>query len=260
MYSALCYNTEKKLLYKGVEGSKDCLFAEHDKTGWDSYKIPTLDKSVEIKIYSNLHYQRASYLYAEILIEGKVLLNFQDIQALHLSSYVENARNKNKTSLDTFQVVPGNWDELFDIIIKNYNDLYTIISECANDIEKYFNELDNMIFADSISIFTDKTYQKTAKRTGTFLVLLHAIDVLSNIIKCKEKSLIADNTFFTNRLLETCRRFIQRFLHECYRTWEIKEDNCSLKRFSKGLLLVCDYVEKHGKPLEFVNLFTNIKY
>lgn len=259
MSRALCYDKETQNLYNGWGGHNESLFAEHDKKGWKETTIQIPSTSDEIIIRSNFDYGRSSYLYAKILIGGKVLLNFQDIQALHLSGYVENARNKNKTSLDTFQVVLGNWDELFDIIIKNYNDLYTIISECANDIEKYFNELDNMIFADSISIFTDKTYQKTAKRTGTFLVLLHAIDVLSNIIKCKEKSLIADNTFFTNRLLETCRKFIQRFL-ECYRTWEIKEDNCSLKRFSKGLLLVCDYVEEHGKPLEFVNLFTNIKY
>lgn len=257
MSRALCYDKETQNLYNGWGGHNESLFAEHDKKGWKETTIQIPSTSDEIIIRSNFDYGRSSYLYAKILIGGKFLLNFQDLKALHMPGYTE--WNIVRNGLEFFHVQPGNWDELFDIIVKNYNDLYTIISECANDIEKYFNELDNMIFADSISIFTDKTYQKTAKRTGTFLVLLHAIDVLSNIIKCKEKSLIADNTFFTNRLLETCRNFIQRFL-ECYRTWEIKEDNCSLKRFSKGLLLVCDYVEEHGKPLEFVNLFTNIKY
>ena len=170
-------------------------------------------------------------------------MNFQDIPALYLL---------NDCSIDTFQVAAGNWDELFDIILKNYQNLY-FTSE--SDIERYLNELDKIVLSENISVSRNKTSLKSTKWEGTFLVMLHAINRLSNIIKCKCNSVIDDNTFFNDRLLLSCKNYLQRFA-EYYPTWEKKEEDSRKKQLSENLLVVCEYVEKHGKSFEFVDLLT----
>lgn len=243
MDSALCYDSENKRLYKGIAGSNDCLIPTHDKKGYKTFKYSIPSEPIEIVISSNLHYQGASFLYAKILLKGKCVLNFQDIQSLYLL---------NHCSLDTFQVSAGNWDELFDIIIKNYQNLY-FISE--SDIEKYFNELDKIVLSENISVFRNKTNEKPTEWKGTFLVLFHSINRLTNIIKCKCDSVIDSNTFFEKRLLLSCRNYLQRFA-DCYPTWEEEDGDSRLKQFSEKLLVACNYIEKHGKPFEFVDLLT----
>lgn len=247
MNSALCYDTEIKRLYKGYADSKDCVFSEHDKKGHKTYKFSIPGEPIEIVVSSNLHYQGASYLYARIIIKGKYLLNFKDIQALFLL---------NNCSLDTFQVPAGKWDELFNIIITNYNNLF-FISE--SDIEQYLTKLDSIVLNKNISVFRNKTSQIPAEWEGTFLVMLHAIDKLSNIIKCKNASVLDGNAFFEKRLMTTCRNYLRRFV-DCYPTWEKKENDSRLERFSKELFVVYEYIEKHGKPFEFVELITTNNY
>lgn len=243
MDSALCYDSENKRLYKGVSSSNDCLIPKHDKKGYKTFKYAIPNEPIEIVISSNLHYQGASFLYAKILIKGKCVLNFQDIQSLYLL---------NHCSLDTFQVAAGNWDELFDIIIKSYQNLY-FTSE--SDIEKYFNELDKIVLSDNISVFRNKTSQTPVEWKGTFLVMLHSIKRLSNIIKSKCDSVIGSNTFFEKRLLSSCRSYLQRFA-EYYPTLKKKEEDSRKKQLSENLLVVCEYVEKHGESFEFVDLLT----
>lgn len=240
MDSALCYDSENKRLYKGVTGSNDSLISEHDKKVSKIFRFSIPSEPVEIVISS----KRSSCLYAKMLIKGKYLLNFQDIQALYLL---------NDCSIDTFQVAVGNWDELFDIIIKNYHNLY-FTSE--SDIEKYLNELDKIVLSENISVFRNKTSQAPTEWKGTFLVLLHSINRLTNIIKCKYDSVIDSNTFLEKRLLSSCRNYLQRFA-ECYPTWENKEGDSRRKQLSEKLLVVCEYVEKYGNPFEFVDLLTS---
>lgn len=243
MDSALCYDSENKRLYKGVAGTKDCLISKHDKKGYKTYKYSIPGEPVEIVISSNFHYQGVSFLYAKILIKGKSMLNFQDIQALYLI---------NHCSLDTSQVKAGNWDDLFDIIIENYNNLYFTSD---GDVENYLNELDKIVMCESISVFRNKSKQTPTEWKGTFLVLLHSINRLSNIIKCKCGSVIDSNSFFEKRLLSSCRNYLQRF-EDCYHTWEKEEGDSRLKQFSEKLLVVCEYVGKYGKPFEYVDLLT----
>ena len=240
MDSAICYDSENKRLYKGIAGSNDCFIPKHDQKGYKKttkYSIP--NEPIEIVISS----KGASYLYAKMLIKGKYLLNFQDIQALYLL---------NDCNIDSFQVVAGNWDELFDIIIKNYNNLY-FTSE--SDIEKYLNVLDKIVLSENISVFRNKTSEKPTEWEGTFLVLLHSINKLSNIIECKNNSVIDDNTYFQKRLLSSCRNYLQRFA-DCYPTCERREGDSRLKQLSEKLLVVCEYIEKYGNPFEFVDLLT----
>jgi len=239
MDSALCYDSENKRLYKGIAGSNDCLISKLDNKRSKIFRFSIPDEPVEIVIST----KEASVLYAKILIKGKCLLNFQDIQSLYLINHY---------SLDTFQVSAGNWDELFDIIVKNYENLY-FISE--GDIEKYLNELDRIVLSESISVFRNKTSQTPTEWKGTFLVMLHSINRLSNIIKCKYDSVIDSNTFFEKRLLSSCRNYLQRF-EDCYHTWERVEGDSRLKQFSEKLLVVCEYIEKYGNPFEFVDLLT----
>jgi len=246
MDSALCYDSENKRLYKGVAGSNDSLIIGHDKKGYKTSKFSIPDEPIEIVISSNLHYQGASFLYAKILIKGKCVLNFHDIQALHLI---------NHCSIDTFQVSAGDWDGLFDIIVKNYSDLF-FTSE--GDIEKYLNELDRIVLSESISVFRNKSSQTPTEWKGTFLVMLHSINRLSNIIKCKCDSVIDSNTFFEKRLLSSCISYLQRFA-DCYPTWEKEEGDSRFEKFAKELLVVCEYVEKYGKPFEFIDLLMQVK-
>lgn len=241
MINALCYDRERRLLYKGVGDSHDSIFTEYDKKGYKTVKIAIPDEPVEIMISSNLHYQGASFLYAKILVKGKCLLNFRDIQALYIL---------NNCELDTFQVSSGNWDELFDIIINNYNNLY-ITSE--GEIENYLKELEGIIMSENISVFRNKTCNKPTKWNDTFLVMLHSIDIISNIIECKSYSVIEGNEFFEKRLLTTCKRFMKRFA-DLYSTWNLKEGDPRLKRFSNKLLGVCQYIGKYGQPFEYVDL------
>ncbi len=243
MDCALCYDSENKRLYKGIAGSNDCLIPKHDKKGYKTIKYSIPNEPVEIVISSNLHYQGASFLYAKILIKGKSMLNFKDTKSLYLL---------NDYSIDTFQVEAGNWDELFDIIIKNYNNLY-FTSE--SDVENYLNELDKIALSESISVFRNKTSEKPTEWKGTFLVLLHSLNRLSNIIECKYNSVIDGNTFFQKRLLSSCRNYLQRFAN-CYPTWDKQEGDSRLKQLSEKLLVVCEYIEKYGNPFEFVDLLT----
>lgn len=243
MRSALSYDLASKHLYKGVAGSSDCLFAEPDKkTINSSCKIAIPEEPVEIVISS----KGVSYLYAKILIKGKALLNFQDKQALYLVNYY---------SLDTFHVPAGNWDELFNIIVSNYNNLY-YTSE--SDIENYFNELDTIVLKESVFVFRNKINQSPVEWKGSFLVLLHSVNILSSIINCKKDSVIGSNPFFEERLLSTCRKYMQRFA-TCYPTWDIKEGDSRLDRFSKRLFDVCKYIEQHGKPFELIDFFVKLK-
>lgn len=243
---ALCYDNEGKRLYKGTSNSKGCLFSEHTIKGYYVQKIQVPGKPVDIVISSNLYYQGASYLFAELLVNGKSLLNFQDRQALYLV---------NHHSLDTFQVPAGNWDELFDIIIRHHNNSY-FTSE--DDVENFFIELDNIISKESIAVFRNKTAKEPNKWDGTFLVLLHSVDIISNIIKCKDKSLMRDNIFFEKKLLETCKYYLQRF-SDCYPNWVLKDDDSRIKRFSTELFAVCKYVELNGNPFDFVDNMINHK-
>ena len=241
MDSALCYDSDKKHLYKGVAGSNDSLIIEHNKKGYRTSKFSIPGEPVEIVISSNLHYQGASFLYAKILIKGKCVLNFHDTQALHLINYC---------SIDTFQVPSGDWDGLFDIIVKNYDNFF-LTSE--SDIEEYLNELDRIVLSESISVFRNKTSQNPTEWKGSFLVMLHSVNRLSNIIKCKCDSVIDSNTFFEKRLLSSCKNYLQKFA-DCYPTWKKEEGDSRLKQFSEKLLVVCEYVGKYGKPLEYVDL------
>lgn len=238
MNRALCYDSVNKSLYNGLADTKDCIFPMHDKKGYKTLKFSIPGEPVEIIISSYHH--GVSYLYAKILINGKCLLNFHDTQALYIL---------NNCSLDTFQVPAGNWNELFDIIVENYNNLF-FISE--SKIDGYFNELDGIISSENISVFRNKTSQTSTEWEGTFLVMLHSIDKLSNIIKCQCDSVVQHNSFLEKRLLSTCRTFLKRFA-ECYPTWNKKEGDSRMERFSKELFIVLEYVEKHGKPFEYID-------
>ena len=88
--------------------------------------------------------------------------------------------------------------------------------------------------------------------------MLHSINRLSNIIKCKCDSVIDSNAFFEKRLLSSCRSYLQRFA-DCYPTWEKEEGDSRFEKFAKELLVVCEYVEKYGKPFEFVDLLMQVK-
>lgn len=244
MNIALCYNKEQKRLYIGCEHSNDSLFVEHDKKGWKTNIIKIPNEPIEIIIKSNLHYQGASYLYAQIKNKDKYLLNFKDIQALYLTR---------GDSINTFHVSLGDWQELFRIIIDNYNNLL-YVSE--SEIDKYFFEIENIINSESISVCRNKTDEKPGNWNDIFLVLLHSIDLLSNIIKIKDESILFNNTFFSDRLLKTCKMFLSRF-SECYPSFEKKEKDQRLNRLSKELIIVCEYINKYGKPLEYVDLLTN---
>jgi len=240
MNSALCYDKEKKRLYKGVVGSPDCVFPEHDKKGFKTYKVAIQEESMEIVISSNLHYQGASFLYAKMLIKGQSVLNFQDKQTVYLL---------NHRSLDTFQVPAGNWDELFDTIVDVYNNHY-LISE--TDIDRYFAEIDNMIKRDKITVYRNKTDVEPHVWEGCFLVLLHSLDVVINIIKCCENSILEDNQFLINRILQTCNNFMQVFANS-YPSWKKDEEDTRMERFSKELVVIHTFIDKYEKPFEFVN-------
>lgn len=244
MVRALSYDLENNRLYNGIGGTADCIFSEHDKKGFHTYKVSLPNEPVEIKVSSNLNYQGASYLYAEILIRGNKMLNFQDKQALYLL---------NACSLDTFQVPAGNWDELFDSIVRNYNNRYIV---CEKDIDMYFNELDDIVLKDGIHVYLNKTDQAGTEWKSSFLVVLHVFDKLTDIMRSRNESVLSDNAFFESRLLATCKRCLQRF-SECYPTWEIKEDDRRLKRLSEKLFAVIGYINQYGKPLEYVNLLTH---
>ena len=238
---ALCYDRVNKRLYKGAQGSSDSIFVEHDKKGYKTAKFSIPDKPVEVIVSSNLYYQGASYLYAKILFDNKLVLNFQDKQSLYLV---------NHNGIETFQVKAGNWDELFNIIIKTYENLY-ITSEI--DIQRYFDELDYIISCNEIMVYRNKTAIKSSEWEGSFLVLLHAADRLKNIIQCKEQSVISNNNYFSDRLITSCKKYLQRF-SECFLLWELKEEDSRVERLSKELLLICEYVERNGEPLEFAKL------
>lgn len=240
MNSALCYDKEKKRLYKGIVGSPDCVFPEHDKKGFKTYKIAIQDESMEIVISSNLHYQGASFLYAKILIKGQAVLNFQDKQTLFLL---------NDRSLDTFQVPAGNWDELFDTIVDVYNNHY-LVSE--TDVDGFLGEIDEMIKCDKITVYRNKTDVEPHVWEGCFLVLLHALDVVTNIIKCCENSILESNQFLLNRILQTCNNYMQKFANS-YPLWDKNEEDSRKERFSEELLVIHSFFNKHGKPFEFVN-------
>lgn len=243
MSSALCYNKEQKRLYIGSEYSNDSLFVKHDKKGYKINKIEVPNEPIEIIIKSNLHYQGASYLYARIKIRGKYLLNFKDTHALYCL---------NENDLNMFSVSAGNWQELFDIIVKNCNNFFMNES----DIERYLSELESMIQRETISIYRNKTDQNPNSWKEGLLVLLHSVDVLSNIIENKDESILFDNKFFEDRLLKTCKIFLKRF-SECYESFERKEKDTRINRLSKKLITVCEYIDKCGKPLEYVDLLTN---
>lgn len=243
MSKALCYNKETKQFYVGYVGSSDSLFAEYDNKGYKTTKIEVQNEPIEIIISSNLNYQGASYLYAKIKIRGKYLLNFKDTHALYCI---------NKSGLTIFSVSAGDWQELFDIIVKNCNTPF--ISE--SDIERYLSEVENMIQSESISVYRNKTAQTSNLWKGVLLVLLHSMDVLSNIIENKDESILFDNKFFEDRLLKTCKIFLKKF-SECYESFERKEKDTRINRLSKKLITVCEYIDKYGKPLEYVDLLTN---
>ena len=241
MNLALCYDRVSRHLYKGDSNSRDCIFAEHDKKGYKTYKFVIPDEPVEIIVSSNLYYQGASYHYAKILVNNKLVLNFKDKHSLYLV---------NHNGIETFQVPAGDWNELFNIITKTYENLY-IVSE--TDIQSYFDELDNMISREGITVYWNKTDNKPSKWDGTFLVLLHTADRLKNIFQCKERALISNNKCFSNRLLTSCKKYLQRF-SDCFSTWQLEDGDSRVERLSKELLSICEYVESNGEPLDFAKL------
>ncbi len=242
MKSAISYDSDNKCLYKGIADTADCLFSEHDKKGYKTYKVSIPNTPDEIIISSNLHYQGASYLFAQIKINGLSLLNLRDINALDCINHNE---------LDTFQVSAGKWDELFDDVVKSYNNR-CYISE--SDIESYFYKLASIISSEDILVYRNKTDQKLAKWEGTFLVMLHAIRIISNVIFCKDQSTLKDNVCFENKLVSICRCFMHRFA-DCFPTWKIRENDSRLKSISEGLLVIHNYINQHGTPVEFVRYF-----
>lgn len=241
MNKALCYDAAINRLYCGIAGTKDCVFAEHDQKGFKTYKVSIPNNPIEVIISSNLHYLGASYLYAKIFAKGKCLLNFKDTQSLYLTGNRE---------LDTFQVSAGNWEELFETIIYVFNNQYITHEK---DIENYFCELDSIIKSNKISIRRNKTDIKTNTWEGSFLVLLHALDIITNVIECREGSVMETNTFLINRILLTCKTFLRRFVKDST-TWELKEEDSRLKRFSEELIGIHHYVNQFGKPLDFTRI------
>ena len=224
MNSAICYDAAKKRLYCGIAGTKECIFSEHDEKGYKTYKVSIPNTLDEIIISSNLHYQGASYLYAKIRVKDMFLLNFDDINALECINHYE---------LDTFQVSAGEWDELFDIVVKNYNQWH-LLNE--SDIESYFKKIESIISSEEILVFRNKTDQMPTRWEGTFLVMLHAIRIISSAILCKDQSILKGHVFFENKLLSVCRCFMHRFAN-CLPTWNLRENDSRIKNFSEGLIV-----------------------
>lgn len=240
MNRALCYDTVNKRLYVGWADTNESLFPEHDKKGFKTFKFSIPNEPVEIVISSNLHYLGASFLYAEFFIKGKSLLNFKDTKSLYLVNHNE---------INTFQVRAGNWEELFDTLVDTCNNHYLV---CESDIDKYFCEIDNIIQCDKITVFRNKTDDHPNLWEGSFFVLLHSLDLITNIIKCFEDSILNNNKYLVNRIMQTCRLFMQRFAM-CYPLWGKSEDDSRMERFSKELVVVHSFINQHGKSFEFVN-------
>ena len=63
MINALCYDRERRRLYKGVGDSHDSIFTEYDKKGYKTVKIAIPDEPVEIMISSNLFYKSSNIIH-----------------------------------------------------------------------------------------------------------------------------------------------------------------------------------------------------
>ena len=183
--NCLCYSDEIGLYTNNIpEGynPEELLYRPQGYIGKTVNKIKLPGRNIEITIFSNFGFGRASYLRATLDLGNTRFLDF-DISKLYIL---------NNCSITTLDVPVYRWDLLFEKIINACNNASQ--DSLTTSAIAYIDELSDMLDKDEISIKGEIDKEKATRWDGTFLVSLFAGKKIKDLVKGLEVAEVSDPT------------------------------------------------------------------
>ncbi len=234
----LCYSKEKGLFigdpYKDINES---IFEIYDYKGYKTILTEIPDEKIDIRINSNFHYDRKSYLYAEIKCNNHFWLDFS----------TEQLRILWNSSVTKFSVASEDWQALFNKIVNAYKTYKTTV--CPIMAIRYVDEL-GKLFDETPIIFRAALHEENSIIwDGNCVSALYATDKLQDLLNGLQSANI-DDEVLTTHILNVCHKFLRRL-----KQLDFKPTDPRTIRFAETLSSVCDFMVKHNAGIDFLMLF-----
>lgn len=232
----LCFSEEKGFYKKTalqISSDDKILLRSHANKGYKTIKTVLPGENIQIVVKTNLGYAGASYMYATIIKEGRLLLDF-DTEKLYTLC---NAR------LEDFCVKQGDWNALFDKIIKvlNSREVFT------QNVVEYIESLASFSVATSIRIKRNMHCSFTLWNTE-FLIILHFGNKLKNLIaNLSDQSVV----HISDKILIVCSLWLNK-LNSMLK--EIDLNDSRILEIAKTMHIIYEYMSSKGIRTDFLQL------
>lgn len=198
--NCLCYSDEIGLYTNNIpEGynPEELLCRPQGYIGKTVNKIKLPGRNIEITIFSNFGFGRASYLRATLDLGNTRFLDF-DISKLYIL---------NNCSITTLDVPVYRWDILFEKIINAYNvvSFENITTSAIAYIEGLSEILDRNVI--TVKDYTDN--DKATQWKGEYLISLYVGRKIQDLVDGIETAKVSDTTLL-KYTMNLCRKFVKK--------------------------------------------------
>lgn len=237
--NCLCYSESKGLyvskIYFAPKG--EVLFLPHGYKGFWEKEVQIPKDNLSIKIKTNFGYGSMTYMNAVIERNGKRLLDFDRSKFFVL----------NRISVLTIDVVPYDWEKLFEKIIsisKGFDP-----SQCSTSSISYIEEIDNILYKNEVLVKGLLIDGETVRWKGEYIVSLFAARKIIDLIKGYQLASITDE-YFIDKTNKLCHKWLQK----------IQSINIDLRdnrttQLSDCLFAIHEFMVQNEKGLDFLGYF-----
>lgn len=239
----LCYSKEKGLYINNMTDDTkpaDCLFVENDERERRTYVIDVPNEDFTIKIVTKLGpYRIMAWHFAQIEYKGKSILNF-DAKTITILD----------VKIDRFDVIPGNWNELFEQIIYAWS-----IKDCDQDAAAtiYLDKISKAIQVKSIYVKSTLQHPKQTKWWEPFILILHMGDIISDFVEKLGKSTSYSKAVI-DKTIEICHEYLT-VLNKIYDSLELDKNDSRVERLSKNTVTIIMFVINHRNGIDLLDAF-----
>ena len=231
----LCYTKEKGIFIgHRCKDHQTMIFEPYDCKGYKIVPVVISDENIELSISSNFHYDRKSYLYADIKCNNRPWLDFS----------TEQLRVLWNCSVTRFSVASEDWLALFSKIVDAYK-TYKKATYFTKAI-RYVEELGQLFGEYPIRIKTAMHENKFMEWDGKSVCALYVTDKLHDLLNglhvgCIEEEVLSDH------ILNVCRIFLRSL-----KRLNLSSSDPRTIRFASTLRCVCEFMAKHNAEMEFL--------
>ena len=237
----LCYTKEKGIFIgHRCKDHQDSIFEPYDYKGYKIVPVSISDENIELIISSNFHFDRKSYLYAEI--------NCNNIPWLDFST--EQLRVLWNCSVTRFSVASEDWVALFKKIVDAYK-TYKKTATCLTKAIRYVEELGKLFGEYPIRFKTSMHEEKFIQWDGKSVCALYVADKLQDLLNGLHVGNIEDKVL-SDYTLTVCQIFLRTL-----KQLNLSPSDPRTIRFAYTLSSVCEFMAKHNADKQFLMEFNS---